>query len=131
MENRLKKVFKSHLRVEIMLLMVMSLLGLFFTYPSVYIFGGLLVFFVFFISGIRYVISEEKLYVKIWMITSRSITISDIISIERSRNSHSSTIVFFKRPYIGIGRKMLISPVREQEYIDSLCALNPKINIRY
>ena len=96
-------------------------------------------FIVFFFCGIRYVISEDKLYLKIWFIPSGSVRIADIISIERSyRQPLSSPAASFKRLRISLtgvkfGSKkakfpyLLISPVREQEFIETLRSVNPDI----
>ena len=98
-------------------------------------------FLVFLFFGIRYVISGDKLYLKIWMITSGSVNIMDIISIKRSyKQPLSSPSASFKRLRIGLtgakfgtkGMKfpyLLISPVREQEFIDELKAINPDIQV--
>ena len=102
--------------------------------PGLWIMGGTLVFIVFLFSGIRYIISDGKLYTKIWMFPSGSVKIKNIISVERSYNPLSSPAASLKRLRIGLGGKakfpyMLISPVREQEFIEELKAINPNIYV--
>jgi hypothetical protein len=96
---------------------------------------------VFISCGIRYIISGNKLYLKIWMIPSGSVNIADIISVERSYKQPllaSSPAVSFKKLRIGLTGVtfgstsakfpyLLISPVREQEFIEELRAVNPDI----
>jgi len=97
-------------------------------------------FIVFILSGIRYIILGDKLYLKIWMITSGSVNIADIISVERSYKQPLSSLpaASFKRLCISLtgvkfGLKsakfpyLLISPIREQEFIEELRAINPDI----
>ena len=69
------------------------------------------------------------------MFPSGSVEIKNIISVERSYNPLSSPAASLKRLRIGIGGKarvsyMLISPVREQEFIEELKAVNPDIDVR-
>lgn len=68
------------------------------------------------------------------MIPMGSVNISDIISTERSYNPLSSPAASLKRLHIRFwnGAKqpyMLISPVREKEFIEELIAVNPDIYI--
>jgi len=96
------------------------------------IMGGIFLLMVFMFGGLRYIISEDKLFVKIWVIPSGSVKISDIISAERSYNILSSPAASLKRLRLGLrkGSKypyMLISPVREQEFIEELKRINPDI----
>ena len=96
-------------------------------------------FFVLLFCGIRYIISRDKLYLKIWGIPCGSVNIADIISVERSyKQPISSPAVSFKRLRIGLtgttfGKKgakfpyLLISPIREQKFIEELKTVNPDI----
>ena len=61
--------------------------------------------------------------------------ITNIISVERSYNPLSSPAASLKRLSISLGGKakfpyMLISPVREKEFIEELKILNPNIFVR-
>ena len=103
--------------------------------PGLWIMGGVLVFTIFLFSGIRYIISEDRLYIKIWIISCRSVEIGDIVSVKRSYNPLSSPAASLKRLRINLNGKakfldMLISPVREQEFIEELKAINPNISVR-
>jgi len=141
MENqKVKKVFRS--RISVLLLGFILAVFIPCTIPIIkhmvisglWIMGGTFVFIVFLFSGMRYLISEDKLYIKIWMLPSGSVEIKNIISVERSYNPLSSPAASLKRLRIGIGGKakfpyMLISPVREREFIEELKAVNPDIYV--
>ena len=101
-------------------------------------------FIVFFFCGIRYVISEDKLYLKIWFIPVGSANISDIISIERTYNPISSPAASLKRLCIRFKRGVsysnwatwqsapiwLLSPVKEKEFVEALKTINPAIYVK-
>jgi len=95
--------------------------------------AGVLLFMAFLFCGIRYIISGEKLYLKMWFIPNGSVNIADIVSVERSYNLLSSPAASLKRLSINFktGRMFwLISPVREKEFIDELKAINPNISVK-
>jgi len=101
---------------------------------GLYVLGGSFLFIVFLFCGMRYIISGNKLYFKIWIIPNGSVRITDIVSIERSYNPLSSPAASLKRLRINLGGEakfpyMLISPVKEQEFIEELLAVNPDIYI--
>ena len=133
-----KKVFRSRISV----LLIGFILAIFIpcTIPifkemiisGLYIMGGVLVFSLFILCGMRYIISGDKLYVKISVIPFGSIRISDIVSVERSYNILSSPAASLKRLQIRGANfsYFLISPVREQEFIKDLKAVNPDINVQ-
>ena len=77
--------------------------------PGLVTIGGVFVFIMFLLSGIRYIIYDQKIYIKVWMFSCGSIEISDIIG--------------------GSIFSYIISPVREQEFIQELKSLNPNIVI--
>lgn len=89
--------------------------------------------FIFLLSiGMRYVILEDKLFIKIfWFIPTGSAAISEIVTMERSYNLISSPAVSLKRLQITFARgwSWLISPVREQDFIKELMAINPHIHV--
>ena len=96
-----------------------------------YILCGSFVFIVLLSVGIRYVISGDKLFIKIfWFIPTGSAAISEIVSMERSYNPFSSPAVSLKRLQISFtgGWSWLISPAREPEFIEELKVINPRIN---
>ena len=83
------------------------------------------------LAGIRYIISDKKLYIRIWFIPLASIQIAEITSIKRSYNPLSSPAASLKR--IAVYKmnvlQILISPDREDEFIDMLKTINPHIFI--
>jgi hypothetical protein len=84
------------------------------------------------------VIVDDKLYLKIWMITCSQVRIADIVLVKRSYNPLSSPAASLKRlclyckKYLGTVNQIcfLISPVREQEFLDILKSINPDIDIQ-
>ena len=138
--NKEKKVFRSRQSV----FLIAFILAIFvpctipmikhMIIPGLLIMGGTFLFMLFLFGGMRYIISGDKLFVKIWTIPSGSVKIADIISVERSYNPLSSPAASLKRLRISLGKKskfpyMLISPVREQEFIEELKTINPDIYV--
>ena len=80
-------------------------------------------------SGVHYLIENDHLVVKIGPFTERSIPVDEITTVHRSFELQSSSAgpspkklkVRFK------GGEALISPAREQEFLEALKAANPKI----
>ena len=102
-------------------------------YYGFYTLGGVSLFILIF-CGIRYIISGEKLYLKMWFIPNGSANIKDIVSIERSYNILSAPAISLKRLSIRFKKGSpniwwLISPVREKEFIDMLKTVNPNIEV--
>lgn len=94
--------------------------------------GGLIAFVVFILSGMRYIISGGKVYVKMWFIPYGNANIADIVSVKRTYNPLSSPAASLKRLHIHLktgGFGWLISPVREKEFFEALKAVNPDIQI--
>ena len=144
MKKDVKKVFRSRISIFFIIFMLATFIIAFIPVFQRGIQGMnflviIFVFLVFTFCGIRYVISGNKLYFKIWFVSSGSVNILDIVSVERSyKQPFSSTTVSFKRLCIGLtgvkfgsrGAKfpyLLISPVREQEFIEELKVINPDI----
>jgi len=137
MENG-KKTFRSRISV----LLVVFILAIFIptgiheflqkSYQDLYILGGCLLFSFFLFGGMRYIISDEKLYLKMWFIPNGSKEIKDIISVKRSYNPLSSPAGSLKRLSLNFESSSiswLISPVREKEFVEALKAINPKIDV--
>ena len=102
--------------------------------PGLVTIGGVFVFIIFLLSGIRYIICDSKIYIKVWMFSCGSIEISYISSVTRSYNPLSSPAASLKRLRIyliggSVFSYILISPVREQEFIQELKSLNPNLVI--
>jgi hypothetical protein len=97
---------------------------------------------VFLFTGSRYVIADSRLYLKICFIPAGSVRISDILSVERSYNpvvfSPHATLSFSLRRLCIKFKKgskhgypyWLISPVREQEFLETLKSIHPDIHIQ-
>ena len=141
MENQKnKKVFRS--RVSVLLIGFVLAILIPITIPiiksmvmsSLCIVGGTFLFTVLLSAGMRYIISDNKLYVKICNITIANVDISNIISVERSYNLLSSPAASLKRLRLGLRKGticsfILISPIREVEFIEELKAVNSDINV--
>jgi len=138
-----KKVFRSRVSVLLMVFILAIFLlpliqmihsGNIFN-PAFYILIGLFAFFVVLLGVIRYEITDKELLCKIWKIPSGSFPLSKIASVERSYNPLSSAASSLKRLRVSFhkGYKWpytLISPAREQEFLDALKKANPDIYIR-
>ena len=73
-------------------------------------------------------------YVKTWIFPAKGVNIADIVSVKRSYNPLSSPAASLKRLRISFKKRakypyMLISPVREREFIEALKAVNPDIRV--
>ena len=133
-----RKNFRSRISVALMvfILVIVSLplipvinSGNIFN-PAFYISAGVIVFCVLLLSGFRYVITNEQLRICVWRICIWTYSLSKIESVERSYNPLSAPAASLKRLSIkGVGIFTLISPVREQEFLETLKILNPKIQI--
>ena len=85
---------------------------------------------VFILTGIRYLISDNKLYLKLWKFKIASLNIYEIYSIQRSYNPLSSPAASIKRLKISLIKDFaLISPVDEKKFIEELISINPDIKI--
>ena len=90
--------------------------------------GGTLLFLVFIFCGMRYIISGDKLYFKMWFIPGGSVKIAKIKTIKRTYNPLASGAASLKR--LAINGYWMISPVREKEFVEALKAVNPDIRVR-
>jgi len=102
-------------------------------YQGLYVIGGVMLFSILLFGGMRYVISGERLYLKMWFIPNGSNNIKDIVSIKRSYILLSAPAASLKRLSVqfraGTFTWWLISPVREKEFIEALKAINPNIQV--
>ena len=142
MENqKVAKVFRSRISVLLIVFVLAVLIPVSIpifqnkVHQGMYVLSGLFFLLIFLFAGMRYIILGSKLFIKIWFIPIWCVEIGSIISVERSYNPLSSPAASLKRLRIGIGGKakfpyMLISPVREQEFIEELKAVNPNIYVR-
>ena len=133
-----KKIFRSRISVLLVVFILAIMLfphimmirsGNIFN-SAFYTIAGVIAFVVLFFSGIRYEITDNKLRVKLLMIPYLSCLLSEITSVERSYNPISAPAASLKRLSIdGYGVYALISPAREQEFLETLKAINPNIQI--
>jgi hypothetical protein len=138
--TKTKKLFRSRISV----LLTGFLLAIFLpvcigflkngVYDGFYFMSAVLLFCVFFVfRGIHYLISENMLYVKIWFIPVENVDITHIESVERSCNPVAACASSLKRLHLRLkGRSsfsLLISPVREEEFISELKTVNPAIEV--
>lgn len=102
-------------------------------YLGIYVISGIFFFIISIITGMRYVITGDKLIVMtFWFIPASRVDITRIEKIERSYNPLSSAASSLKRLKISIikGIPWLISPVREKEFLEALRAINPHIYVK-
>ena len=138
-----KKVFRSRISVLMLGFILLCFLpGLIPTIrsgnifnPGFYTLAGCFVFIILLFCGMRYELTEKHLIFKMWGATNFKIPLSVIVSVERSYNPLSSPAGSLKRLKISMkkGYKFpyaLVSPVREQEFLETLKKYNPDIYIR-
>ena len=140
-----RKVFRSRFSVLLVGFILALLLPCFIPifihkiYQGMYLLGGIFVFILLIYSGIHYVISSDKLYLKIWFISTCSLNIANIASIKRSYylfDIPTNTTASFKKLRIQFEREtkypyIHVSPVREQEFIEELKKVNPNIYVSF
>jgi len=139
-----RKVFRSRVSVLLMALILvpvsLPIISMIrsgnIVNPGFYIMVGVFVFIVFIFSGIRYVITDKQLMLHTWGTCKVSCPLSKIVSAERSYDPLASAAgslkrlcIRFKKGY-GAFPYWLISPVREQEFLETLKMYNPDIHIR-
>jgi len=136
-----KKVFRSRISVLVMIfILAIMLLPLILminsgnvSNPALYILAGTFLFIILLLCGIGYEITEKHLIFKMWFFSTK-VPISMIVSIERSYILLASGAASLKRLFVRFkkGYKYpfaLVSPVREQEFLETLKILNPNIQI--
>ena len=137
MEN--KKVFRSRISV-LMLIFILAIfvpitmpMIKFMIIPGLWIMGITFLFVVFIFSGIRYVITDNYLSFNTWGTCKHDFPIWRIVSIKRSYNLLSSPAASLKRLCVDCSGAdfpyLLVSPVREREFIETLKAINPNIRV--
>lgn len=132
------KVFRSRISILLIGFSLAILIPVFMhvlkirAYPGMYVLGISFLLLIFLFTGMRYIVSDGKLLIKIWFINAMNIDIADIRSVKRSYNPLSSPAASLKRLRISIYSKakyqyVLISPAREQQFLEALKAINPDI----
>ncbi len=137
-----KKIFRSRVSV----LLVAFILAVFVPIvrsagheiAKLIVLGPIFLFLLFILTGMRYIIAEGKLWIKLGFISLWSIDITGIRSVRRSYSPLSSPAASLKRLSLsfssgGHWRDALISPARERElereFIEALRAVNPDIRV--
>ena len=136
--DKTKKVFRSRISVLFSVLVFVPLISvsipmfLHKIYIGMFILGGCFLFIILLFTGMRYIISDNKLYLKMWFIQHGIVNIANIVSVKRSYNPLSSPAASLKRLRIMFANNSfgwLISPVKEKEFIKALKAVNPDIKV--
>jgi hypothetical protein len=138
-----KKIFRSRISVVLMgLILAVFILAsapIFYygaNVAGIIIFAPTLLLAISILTGIRYTIVNNRLYLKTCGISSFNIKIADIVSVRRSYNPLSSPASSLKRLCLHLNKKSkwphycLVSPVREQEFLETLKSINPDIDIQ-
>ena len=136
-----RKVYRSRISVALMGFILAVMLPSFIpiissgdiSNPAFYHLAGVIVFIVLIFCGIRYEITEKYIAFKMWFFSTK-VPLSKIVSVERSYNPLASGAASLKRLCVRFkkGYKYpftFISPVREQEFLETLKTLNPYIQI--
>ncbi|XOV92922.1 MAG: PH domain-containing protein [Bacteroidota bacterium] len=91
--------------------------------PLIFLFVGTIWF------GIRYQVTEKELQIKLGPFTPWKVDIMDIQAISRSYNPLSSPATSLRRISFKIkgGGLLLLSPLKEKEFIQALVKVNPEI----
>jgi hypothetical protein len=106
-----------------------------FTTPPFYILVGIITFIVLSFAHSHfwmcYEIANDNLRISIWGTCFTSCQISQIVSVKRSYHPCTPQVAgsFKKLKIIKTGFPYLISPVREQEFLDALKEINPNSSI--
>jgi len=103
--------------------------------PALFIIGITVILIALLIGGMRYIILEDKLYLKIWTTPFLSIKITSIKSVERSYNFFlpklSGSFKGTRITYLGKVSfcSIVITPAKEQDFIEQLKKINPNISV--
>ena len=143
--KKVKKIFRSRISI----LLPCFVLAIFspciipmvkhMTIQGLSIMGGIFLFVVILFTGMRYIISGDTLFVKIWFISTCSLKITNIASLKRSYylfDIPTNTTASFKKLRIQFVKQtkypyLHISPVREQKFIEELKKVNPNIYVSF
>ncbi len=139
--EKTKKVFRSRISVLIIVFIGAVFIPLSMpifqhgNFETAYTLGGAFMFIIFLFSGMRYIISGNKLLFRIWFIPCGSVNIMDIVSVERSYNLLSSPAASIKRLCILFEKKAkfpyaLVSPVKEIEFVEELRNIKSDIHVK-
>jgi hypothetical protein len=141
MNKKSSIVFRS--RISVVLAGVVLAIFILITVPllcegvyaaSVVIIGLWLLWILNMLTGFRYVIDDDTLYLKLWAMTFFSVKIADIVSVRRAYSPLSLSAISRKRLCLRLKANpkcshYFVSPVREQEFLEVLKSVNPDIKI--
>ncbi|MDR2382364.1 MAG: hypothetical protein LBD76_00550 [Prevotellaceae bacterium] len=148
-----KKVFRSRISVVIMGIVLATFILIavplfrYGIYAAAIIICGLwLLWLLNMVTGFRYEIVGDKLYLKLWAMTFLCVDITDIVAIERAHirlYSPVASLKLWRYGAIASIKKLrlhfkpnqvcpycFVSPVREQEFLEALKSVNPDIDIQ-
>jgi hypothetical protein len=134
-----KKVFRSRISVlvlgSILAVFISTGVSLFYldAYAGTITLALILLLIISLLACIRYTIVDDRLYLKMFGISFCKIKTTDIISAKRSYDLLSSPAASLKRLCLQSKKyphHYLISPAREQEFLDTLKSINPDIDIQ-
>lgn len=135
-----ENVYRSRISVLLICIFLVIIIPIFIPifqdliYPGMFVMGGILLFLISFFIGMRYVISGDNLIVRIfWLFPIASVDVKRIDKVERTYDPLSSPqAVSIKKLRISFlaGSPWLISPVREEEFLEALKAVNPHIYVK-
>ena len=84
-------------------------------------------------GGMRYIISENILYIKWWFIPIKDVDVTHLESVERTYDPISAPAASLRRlliRYKGLSlSSFMISPINEEEFISELKVINPNIKV--
>ena len=84
-------------------------------------------------GGMRYIISENILYIKWWFIPIKDVDVTHLESEERTYDPISAPAASLRRlliRYKGLSlSSFMISPINEEEFISELKVINPNIKV--
>jgi hypothetical protein len=142
MKRKNLAVFQSRISAVLagVVLAIFILLTVSLLHESVYaaciiIIGLWLLWILNMLTGFRYVIDDDTLYLKLWAMTFFSVKIMDIVSVRRAYSPLSLSAISRKRLCLYVKNNpkythYYVSPVREQEFLDVLKSVNTEIDIQ-
>jgi hypothetical protein len=140
-KTNLNSTFRS--RISVVLAVVVLAIFILITVPllcdgvyaaCIVIFGLWLLWILNMLTGFRYVIADDTLYLKLWAMTVFRVKIADIVSVQRTYSPLSLSAISRKRLCLHLKGNpkcthYFVAPVREQEFLDVLKSVNPDIQI--
>ena len=138
--EKAKKVFRTRVSVLmsgfVLAMFIPICIGLFKNevYDGFFTMSGIGLFVIIFgFGGMRYIISENILYVNWWFIPIKNVDITRLESVERTYDPISAPAASLRRlliRYKGLSlSSFMISPINEEVFISELKVINPDIKV--